>query len=119
MTKRKGEKQETDNQKSKKVKTKSNTKSGKIKPETPISISPKRVNVPPREDLIAGQIRPETDSKQDSGIYAPQEDLIAGQIQPETVFKRGPRKKRKKPELRISNHKARASWFQARTLLLE
>lgn len=45
----------------------------------------------------------------------PQESLITGQIQPDTKLKRGPRKERRKGSLRISNHKARSVWFQART----
>jgi len=44
-----------------------------------------------------------------------QEELITGQIQPETRLKSGPRKERKKHGApRISNHKARSVWFRAR-----
>ena len=45
----------------------------------------------------------------------PQEDLITGEIQPETTLKSGPRKgRRKRGAPRISNHKARSVWFRAR-----
>src|SRR4029079_9292304 len=47
----------------------------------------------------------------------PKEDLIAGQISPQATITRGPRKKRatEAPPPRLSNHKARSVWFQART----
>lgn len=46
---------------------------------------------------------------------APREDLIPGQIEPASIS-RGPRKERRKgrPSPRLSNHKARSVWFQAR-----
>lgn len=46
----------------------------------------------------------------------PKEDLISGQIRPQTSLGRGPRKEAKKgkPGPRLSNHKARAVWLYSR-----
>lgn len=46
----------------------------------------------------------------------PKEDLITGQIQPERGVAAGPRKERRKdaPTPRLSNHKTRSIWFQSR-----
>src|SRR5260370_41139998 len=46
----------------------------------------------------------------------PPPDLIPGQIPAKSTLARGPRKKRpgKTPPTRLSNHKARSQWFQAR-----
>ncbi|HEX8139250.1 MAG TPA: hypothetical protein VF544_16935 [Pyrinomonadaceae bacterium] len=55
-------------------------------------IEPKEVNVPPREELIPGQVEPPSD------------------------ITRGPRKERKQgvSKLRLGNHKERSRWFQSR-----
>jgi photosystem II stability/assembly factor-like uncharacterized protein len=47
---------------------------------------------------------------------APNEDLITGQIQPQRQLASGPRKQRLEgsPPSRLSNHKSRSVWFQAR-----
>jgi photosystem II stability/assembly factor-like uncharacterized protein len=46
----------------------------------------------------------------------PTEDLITARIRPQTNFGTGPRKQRRKglPGPKLSNHKARAGWLQAR-----
>lgn len=46
----------------------------------------------------------------------PKEDLIPGQIQPRSEVSAGPRKKRsqEQPSPRLSHHKARSVWFRAR-----
>jgi len=49
-------------------------------------------------------------------VVQDKENLIPGQIQPQTKIASGPRKKRGRaaPQPRLSHHKARSAWFQAR-----